>query len=282
MNSLRRLVTSAIAVAVVISLPLGYAQVPGLQEKLETQYTITKATADRSDIVTAGAVLVLQKDGLLMYTTTTTVPPTNTYKDGKISQGFFGFTACKWCKKIPGNSSPNVDNRTFVTGEKFWVTKIYMHDDGLFFELFSDPISDVRYYSLLKFPFPKGSTPSADQMVSAVAEVFKVQPADDSGGDTKAAAPAAKSGAAAASSSPASSSSASAAPPAAMAPIAPPPPPVDAPPAQPKTVAKGQTKDQVIAIFGQPTKIANLGTKEIDYYPDFKVTFIGGKVADVQ
>src|ERR1700733_6107082 len=72
------------------------------------------------------------------------------------------------------------------------------------------------------------------------------------------------------------------APAAAMAPIAPPPPPADAPPAQPKTVAKGQTKDQVYAIFGQPSKIANLGTKEIDYYPDFKVTFVGGKVSNVE
>jgi outer membrane protein assembly factor BamE (lipoprotein component of BamABCDE complex) len=67
-----------------------------------------------------------------------------------------------------------------------------------------------------------------------------------------------------------------------MAPIAPPPPPADAPPAQPKTVAKGQTKDQVYAIFGQPTKIANLGAKEIDYYPDFKVIFVGGKVSTVE
>lgn len=67
-----------------------------------------------------------------------------------------------------------------------------------------------------------------------------------------------------------------------MAPIAPPPPPSDAPPPQPKTVSKGQTKEQVVAIFGQPTKIANLGSKEIDYYPDFKITFVGGKVTDVQ
>ena len=34
--------------------------------------------------------------------------------------------------------------------------------------------------------------------------------------------------------------------------------------------------------FGQPQKIVNLGTKEIYYYPDMKVTFVGGKVTDVQ
>jgi hypothetical protein len=280
MTPLRRLLTPAIAVAAVISSSLGYAQIAGLDDKLTAQYTLTKATASRDDIVTAGSVLVLEKDGLLMYTTTTTVPPTNTYKDGKISTGVFGVGASKWLHKIPGTgSAPNPDNRTFVSGEKFWVTKIYQRDDGVYFELFSDPINNLRYYTLLKFPFPKGDKPTVDQMVSTIGQVLKVQPADDSGGDTKqaAAAPADK----AAPAAPAAAA-APAAPAAAMAPIAPPPPPADAPPPQPKTVALGQTKDQVIAIFGQPTRIANLGTKEIDYYPDMKVTFVKGKVSDVQ
>jgi hypothetical protein len=48
-----------------------------------------------------------------------------------------------------------------------------------------------------------------------------------------------------------------------------------------KTIAIGQTRDQVIATFGVPTKIVQLEKKEIDYYPDMKVTFIQGKVADV-
>jgi hypothetical protein len=64
----------------------------------------------------------------------------------------------------------------------------------------------------------------------------------------------------------------------AMAPIPPPPPP----PAAPKTIALGQTKDQVAAILGQPDKIANLGSKEIDYYSDMKVIFANGKVTDIQ
>jgi outer membrane protein assembly factor BamE (lipoprotein component of BamABCDE complex) len=67
-----------------------------------------------------------------------------------------------------------------------------------------------------------------------------------------------------------------------MAPIPPPPPPPDAPPPQPKTIALGQTKAQVVAIFGQPQKVANLGTKEIYYYPDMKVVLVKGKVSDIQ
>jgi hypothetical protein len=68
----------------------------------------------------------------------------------------------------------------------------------------------------------------------------------------------------------------------ALAPIAPPPPPTDTPPPAPKTISLGQTKDQVAATFGPPTKVVKLPTKEIDFFPGMKVTFIKGKVADVQ
>lgn len=277
MISFRLIASSALAFAMAVCTPFLSAQ---LQQKLEAQYPLTKTTADRSDIVTAGAVLVLQKDDLLMDTTTSATPIANTYKNGKLSHGMGDFVTNKWLKKFPGgSSSPNVDSRTFVTGEKFWVTKIEMHDDGVVFYLFSDPISDVRYYSTLKFPFTKGSAPDTDKMVSMVAEVLKV---DDAGGDSKqqAAAPAAQSAAAGANQQ--AAAPAAAPPPATMAPIAAPPPPADAPPPQPKTVAIGQTKDQVVAVFGQPAKVANLGSKEIDYYPDFKVTFVGGKVTNIQ
>ena len=37
-----------------------------------------------------------------------------------------------------------------------------------------------------------------------------------------------------------------------------------------------------MAIFGQPSKVVKLGTKEIDVYPDMKVTFVNNKVTDVQ
>ena len=69
---------------------------------------------------------------------------------------------------------------------------------------------------------------------------------------------------------------------ASFSPVAPPPPPADEPPALPKTVAGGQTKDQVVAILGQPQKVAKLGAKEIDYYSDMKVILVNGKVTDVQ
>jgi hypothetical protein len=65
--------------------------------------------------------------------------------------------------------------------------------------------------------------------------------------------------------------------PAPMPEIAPPPPPTDTP-----TVTVGQTKVQVIAALGQPVKMAKVGAKEIFIYKEIKVTFINGKVSNVE
>ena len=274
MNSLRAIVASSIVAAVLASCPGAQAQdAVSIQQKLIAQYPLTKATADRTDIVTAGAVLVLEKDNLLMYTVTTTLPASNTYKNGKINNATIPKCPPIVCGHLPGLPTiPNVDQRKFVAGEKFWVPGIEAHDDGIVFDLLSDPYSDVRYYSTLKFPYPKGSVPSADAMMSAVAEVIKVAPSDDSAssGDDKKqpAAPASQTAQAPEQQSP-------------MPPIAPPPPP-DAPPAAPKTIEKGQTKEVVVAIFGQPSKVIKLSGKEIDVYPDMKVTYVNNKVSDVQ
>jgi len=55
-----------------------------------------------------------------------------------------------------------------------------------------------------------------------------------------------------------------------------------APPQEPQQIEKGQTPDQVKAAIGTPDKIVNLGAKQIYVYKDIKVTFINGKVSDVQ
>jgi hypothetical protein len=230
-----------------------------LQQKLNSQFQLVKTTADGSDIVKAGSVLVLQKDGLLMCNLDTRIPPTSSYKGGKISFGFGA--ALAWEMELGTTNSNDVPQRKFVAGEKFWVKNIDVQDDGVIFDFYSDPYQDVRYHGKLKFPFPKHTMPSADDEMKTIAEAITVQPDDNAAASAPAPAPAQSSK---------------------MADIPPPPPPPDAPPPQPKTITLGMTKEQVVAIFGQPKSIANLGTKEIDNYPDMKVTFVKGKVADVQ
>ena len=55
-----------------------------------------------------------------------------------------------------------------------------------------------------------------------------------------------------------------------------------APPAEPASIEKGMTPDQVEAALGKPDKKVNLGSKQLYIYKDMKVTFVNGKVSDVQ
>ncbi len=68
--------------------------------------------------------------------------------------------------------------------------------------------------------------------------------------------------------------------PTASQPLVPAPPPPAA--AGPRTVSTGDTKEQVVAAYGQPERIGRAGGKEIYFYKDSKVIFIDGKVSDIQ
>lgn len=256
-----------------------------IEQKLASEYAVTQPTADNTDIVTAGAILVLKKDRIMMAPVASTNFYQNTYKDGKITQNAAGKVSNAFGRfsHLPGASAPAAPaTRTYVPGEKMWVTKIELKGDAVIFDLLTDVVVDTRYKAALKFEFPKGSPPTVDQADKLVAEVFKVQPADDAGAGGQQPAPAegaAPQQTAAPAPAPAPAPAQADTPP---APIPPPPPPADEPAAPPKTIALGQTTDQVVASLGQPTKIVKLGAKEIYYYTDLKVTFRGGKVSDVQ
>lgn len=234
-----------------------------IEKQLLQLYQTAKATADGTDIVTAGAVLVLQKDHLLMIQVDQAAPVVNFYKNGQITNGLAGAASFfKTMSKLGafnplgGNaaaataSSGAATTREFVAGEKFWVTSIDTRPDGVTFNFLSDPIKDQRYRAILKFPFAKGAAPSPDDVASLVSEVIKIDGSDNSQDQSAATQSAQGSGPAA--------------------------------PAAPKTIALGQTRDQVVAAFGVPAKIVQLGTKEIDFFPDMKVTFVQNKVVDVK
>ncbi|MFY9852930.1 MAG: hypothetical protein WAK26_03525 [Terracidiphilus sp.] len=286
-----------------------------IQNKLLSQIKLTKATDDRTDIVTAGDIVALNKDGLMMCSSVSTYAFNNTYDNGVLTANqinganpnaamqsavgqavtgavlnhFFGSfggianSALNSATAHPAAPAP-CTSRKFLAGEKFWVTGVTAQPDGILLSLYSDPYSDVRYYGEVKFFFPAGAVappdgrhrrgapppaprvaPPVDDFLKTVAELITVVPPDDQSNqpapaETAAVAPA------------------PVAPPAQLTDIAPPPPPPDVPP---PTIALGQTKDQVVAAFGQPAKAAKLGVKEILYYKEMKVTFTNGKVSNV-
>jgi hypothetical protein len=284
-----------VIIALLVGLPVTAAAEDGtkasIEKKLTAEYALTKATDDKTDIVTAGSVLVLQKDKMMMVTSdASTNQCPNTYKDGKLQQP----GPCKANEsfkklpsflrgKIPGSDTASAQapgTRTFVTGEKFWLTKIEVRDGGkdkgIYLEFFTDAIKEVRYKGSVMIPI-KGNLPSPDDALKLVAEVVTVAPSedakDDKGGKEKPAQEAA----------PAAAAAAPAAEPA-PAPVEA-PPPIEAPPPpapEPATVELGQTPDQVVAALGQPTKKAKVGPKETYYYKDMKVVFLNGKVKDIQ
>jgi hypothetical protein len=255
-----------------------------IKEKLVSQVKLTKSSAAHDDIVTAGDVIVLQKDGLMMCSSGSSYVDSNTYVNGVLRADLKGrgidagkkagrSLACKINPLLCGSADANVagaasnscTQRKFVAGEKFWITDIKVVSNGIEVDTFSDPFNDVRYFGEVTFPLAKGAVPAPDAFVKTFAEVMTVQPADDK--------------AAANTGAPAPNAAAAAAP-APMQAIAPPPPPPDAPP---PTIEVGQTIAQVVAGFGQPTLIKKPSvSKQIYVYKDMKVTFTKGIVSSIE
>ncbi len=277
----------AAVVAAAFSLAPAQGQKATLEKQLESEYTLTTPTADNTDIVIMGSVLILQKKGFSAGAVSSKVVTQNTYKDGQIKSG--AATAIRRFGALPGiGNIPGVGtaagtasgaaggSRDFVNGEKLYVTKITV-DRGknvIVFDLISDAYGDAgRFKATLRIELPKGALASEDlsKVDPTIAEVFKIAPADQS-----AAAPAAPAG-------PAPAPVAQAAPEAPLAPIAPPPPPPPDPVVETKSIGVGQTKDEVVAILGKPNNIIKAaGNKEIYQYKDIKVTFVNGKMTDAQ
>jgi hypothetical protein len=247
---MRRIIQLVLILALAAVAPSlhGQDQKAEIQKRLTSQFKRTKLTADRSDVATAGSVLVLHKDNLLMCSMDAHAAPTNTYKNGAISMGLGVAMSWSMALNSVGQQSANIPQRKFVTGEKFWVADYFLKDDGVYFLFYSDPFDNIRYFGQLKFPVSKGAFPAVDDMMKTIAEVVTLDSGTQEAAPAGAAPSRAAGGAAAA----------------------------------PKTIGLGQTKDEVVAILGQPQKMVNLGAKEMYYYPDMKVIFTNGKVTDVQ
>lgn len=265
-----------------------------IQQKLLSQFKLAKATADHTDLVTAGDVIVLHKDGLMMCSSASSFGYANTYSNGvlaaseknRVKDATKSFLKGKLPFGGGGSASDAANNgcqsRKFVSGEKFWLTGISAQKDGITFNVISDPYQDTRYYGELKFVFPKGTVPAPDDFSKTVAEVLTVDASNDNTqqqGDQNAGQNQSQGGGGESQGQAQAQPQTQQPAPAPMADVPPPPPPADTPP---PTIAIGQTTDQVISAFGQPTRIAKLGTKQIYYYKDMKVTFTNGKVSNVE
>jgi len=222
---------------------------------LKSQYKLTKTGNDSTGFVVleAGIVLVLQKGGVLGVLPTSSVICPSTYKDGNLNG------PNSFCHAMVAQTS-----RFLTVGEKLYVTKIdvNMKNERVSMTLLEcDSCNGVTQpssmRSIIAFQFSKGYLEAADpgQVQDTIGQVLQV----DSG---NAGAP--QQGQDPQGQNPQQSN-----------------PPAQA--AQPPTkISPGMTVDQVKAALEDPVSIAEVGPKTIYVYKDLKITFVNGKVSDVQ
>jgi len=247
-----------------------YAQsAPPWLDQLKAQYKLAKFSADMNGVavVQQGTVLAIQKPGILGVPFANLAICSARYQAGELH--------------APTGICPALAkaiSRFFQVGEQVYPFKIDVNvkKEQISIVLVAcdscnntDP--PTYFKSQVNFEFPKGYLEGATlvQVQNEVGQVF-ASPASNADAAPAQASPAAPP------ITPPPPASVNDAPP---APIAPPPPPADQPPA---TVEVGQTTDQVIAMLGQPQRVAKVGAKAIYFYKDLKITFTDGKVSDVQ
>jgi hypothetical protein len=280
---------TAISLAVILpafSLARAQGHAATLEQQLESQYILTTPTADETDIVTTGSVLILQKRGFSAGSVSSKVPAQNTYKDGQIKAPatgviqkgcrFYHFPGCDQVQNAVGPS------RDFVRGETLYVTRIAAdrNKDTIVFYLISDAYENAgRYKGSLTFQFPRGYVAFADlaRVLPTIAEVFAIAPTEDASGSVQREEQGQQTA-----NIPTTPPVMQPQPDAPLAPIPPPPPAAPDPPAT-VSIEVGRPRDEVVAILGQPDKILKgAGTKETYLYKNIKVTFVNGKMTDAQ
>jgi hypothetical protein len=223
------------------------APASSLGDQLKAQYKLAKVALDSGgwSVVEPGTVLVIQKGGILGVPLANPAMAPATYKDNELhAPNAF----------MVGMVGQNTWQLT--VGEKVYVAKIDVHskNDKIMLTIVEcDVCNGVQQPSSFKsavvFQFPKDYLNKAD--VSQVKDVISLVLAPDAAGQQD---------------QPQTQQQQS------------PEQPAQTPP----TIQMGQTIDQVKAVLGQPEKIVDLGQKQIYVYKDLKITFVNGKVSDVQ
>ena len=143
-----------------------------LQQTLNAQFKLTRMSADRWQVADAGTVAELKKDGLMMYSVAAPMQQSNSYKNGKISLSGGGVAKSLFFGLSASGGGENYPQRRFVAGERFWVTKIDVQDDGVLFNLVSDAYDDQRYYGNLKVNFAGKDFPNQDAALKGEARAI--------------------------------------------------------------------------------------------------------------
>jgi hypothetical protein len=274
----RAVIPSTLLFAVTVALQ-AWGQAPTLQEQLTAQYKLVKIGSDTSgySVVEKGTLLAIQKGGILAVPYGDQNVLASKYENGTIKGP--NSLSLMGRKSIMGKFGKEQTTHLFATGDKVYPMKIDVNTakDTVTLEIVACDTcnkTDPPTYNKANvvFQFPKGSlaTGSIGPVEDTIGQVLSISNDDaqqgqdqgggqqQQGGDQGGQQPAADQG--------------QQQQPAAQEP----------PAAEPASIEKGMTPDQVEAAMGKPEKKVTLGNKVIYYYKDMKVIFLSGKVSDVQ
>jgi hypothetical protein len=273
MSTRFKVLLPALTLVLTMALP-AQAQAPTLQEQLAAQYKVVKMGSDTSGyaVVDAGTLLEIKKGGILGVPYSDNSILSTKYEGGTVhspntllTKGL-GFGMKKFGKEQT--------THLFATGDKVYPSKIEVDvnkDDVAITIVACDTCNktDPPTYNKAKvvFQFPKGSLAkaSAGDVEDTIGQLLSIsedtQQQDQGGGQQQQGDQGGQGGQQQAQQQQQQQ-------------------PQQQP--EPQTIEKGQTTDQVESALGKPDKIVNLGSKQIYVYKDLKVTFVNGKVSDVQ
>jgi hypothetical protein len=243
------------------------AQAPTLQEQLIAQYKLVKMGSDTSgySVVEKGTLLAIQKGGILAvpYADQAVLP--SKYEGGTIhgpnSLSLMGR------KSIMGRFGKEQTTHLFAVGDKVYPSKVDVNvaKDTVSMTIVACDTcnkTDPPTYNKAQvvFQFPKGSLvkAGAGEVEDVIGQVLSISEEEQQGGDQGGQQQGGDQGQQGGGQQQQQQQ------------------------AEPQSIEKGMTTDQVEAAMGKPEKIVNLGPKKIYVYKDLKVTFLNGKVFDVQ
>jgi len=278
-QKLERMIPLVVVVVFATMFPLSRAgaQSVSLQEQLAAQYKAVKMGSDTSgySVVEKGTLLEIKKGGILGVPYSDNSILSTKYEGGTVhspntllTKGL-GFGMKKFGKEQT--------THLFAAGDKVYPSKIEVDlnkDDVAVTIVACDTCNktDPPTYNKAKvvFQFPKGSLvkASAGDVEDTIGQLLAIS--DDSQQQDQGGQQGAQDQQGGQQDQPAAQQPAQQ------------PAPQPPPQAEPQTIEKGQTTDQVQASLGKPDKVVNLGSKQIWVYKDLKVTFLNGKVSDVQ
>ena len=251
------------------------AQAPTIEEQLAAQYKVVKMGSDTGgySVIDKGTLLAIQKGGILGVPYSDQSVLSTKYEGGVVK------TPSTLLSKGIGlgmkRFGKEQTTHLFATGDKVYPSKIEVNvsQDTVTIGIVACDTcnkTDPPTYNKAKvvFQFPKGALAkaSAGEVEDVIGQLLAISN-DDSGGGQQAGDQGAQPQGGAQGGQPAAE--------------APQQPPVQEQP-EPQSIEKGMTPDQVEAAMGKPEKKVNLGPKQIYVYKDLKVTFLNGKVSDVQ